>query len=1627
MAEPFDQLLLKMGIDLSGVKTAATQIKQILDGVNVQLAQVQASGKAAIGAQAAAYDQVNVAAKTAVVAAKAAVAEEQAKTAAIKTQTAELQKQAEATRVGAEQSKASQMAEIAKKAAIEAETAVLAQQLEKRRVETAEIQKQTAELRRRRLEENRGGGEREGGNLGSLAGKVAGAVLGRGLAGSVATGVLAGQGIGYLIEQSVEGVARFIDKLKEMQDQASQMTLIQTQFEGLAKAAGIDGTNAIDRMRIATEGLVSKMDLMKTANTALKSPFGLDINKVTALEGAVVKLAEANGKTATQAIEALNQSMTSGRTQQLMFVTGLSRIAGQLENVSSSAGRVTRGSLQMGHAFELITAQAAALGEMPQTLQQMITRLAVSWHDLLLEFGRGFNLSAGTQTAISLFRELTNSITNSKDGAEALGTKVGDAFQIITAGAVSAVPMVKQLWETFKAMVETAANILTLGQGIDLIKTSSTEAVDPVNDIAKAFVNINLQIELMLIQVHKFFDYLNEHKGLLEALGVGLLGYKAIGIGSSAMGAFSAGSAATGAAEAAGGAAAVGGVAAFSTAVSTFAAAVAIFVGIPAAIALYFSRTENNSNVRGKSPFLRAPVVGTNGEDIGGTLPGRQKMGVAADTDTEVPPLTEEQQAVSRANILLQKMEQDREAAKKLLKEGRPGIDKLNVSDADRMSQQRQLDAAQKAAADAVAKTELDAAKLRLAQNLTYIQDRKEQDTQAYTDGEELLAQHLHNQRVLEDQSYVSRLAQARSQEQERLAVIGEARKSEQKRHVEATSQPGYNVQQETTLNALNLKKITEDEKQVYIESAAAEEAIDREHAKARSAIDRQSNAADLAELRKSIADRLSEEETAIQKDLALKQEQNRQDVEATKRSLSVGEISPDEYYQRRIHDIESLVEVQKKAAEDLARSQTVAAVGQFGAHPNDQAALETLRAALKKASDLKHATNEKDAQDAIGILKQELDNEARIRLDAIQKTYVPQTQALQGTIGGLQSQPGTQPQVAGLTEQLAATLKNQLGALIAEANRLRDAGQANSEEWYRVYDAATRTNDEWIKAEETLLRMKDITQPLATGFAAIAEGIGKNFHSSFAQNLAESIGSASKAAQDSTGLWNRIRGHAPKQAQTDPRMVELQKQASDLFTNIAASSNKVTDPFNRLSIAIENTIRWLQQLTGTKTGAGNSLSGDQTEEGPTENGNGGVIPADDTEEGPATGASSSSAASSSAGKFSAAMDKFGAIVTQITNFATTIMGSKSTLTGIASGGMAGMSIGAQFGPIGAAIGAAIGATLGGIIGHKNRDVINNINTFKQDYKQIMQDFAMNTNNLQATIVQITQLMAQVQQMENSSKKGGSQYKDLIAQYIDQLNQLKAQQHQIIVNMNEMLAVADQPLAAQSALNDLENIFKTFQQNAGAAASVEDLANAYALLNAQLATYVQTQEEQLLQNNQQAIQDALQLNDLLFQQWQEQLQFNQQVQSILSQGVLVRTPTRAMTAGSEIYNLQVTYQRQQQQLQEQISAANYRVQQESTIFDLATTRIGLENQLLTAQNAQTNLDMTRLKVLIQAVQAIQSGNFSLLPGLAEVLASIPQSTTVTGAEADLQSGLSAAYQNRSMMGYATYKGQNVGL
>lgn len=373
---------------------------------------------------------------------------------------------------------------------------------------------------------------------------------------------------------------------------------------------------------------------------------------------------------------------------------------------------------------------------------------------------------------------------------------------------------------------------------------------------------------------------------------------------------------------------------------------------------------------------------------------------------------------------------------------------------------------------------------------------------------------------------------------------------------------------------------------------------------------------------------------------------------------------------------------------------------------------------------------------------------------------------------------------------------------------------------------------------------------------------------------------------------------------------------------------------------------------------------------------------------------------------------------------------------GAVSGGGVGGDIGSLFssfskfaGPIGQVAGMAFGGILSGIIGHKNNQVqqfINSVNKQMQSLQTAIQD---GSTGIQEGINQLNNLRTSVLQQAGSSKKKQKAALQQEAQTIqDQIIALQQQQAAMFYDLGNQLKVLNSPTQFQGLLGSLKDITDQYKKFAGAARDAKDLAMANQFLADSLRNFADTQATALNEAEQTAIQDAVKLNDLLVQRQQLLTEEAQTEYDIMTQGVLVNQRTVAMTKMQQIQQARNQTNLQLQQIDQDIALTTYKVQSEQQIFHLATTRIGLEAQLLVLQEAQTDKEMLRIKALLQVVTMLNSG--TPLSNMDQILAALgltPPSSTITtpmglGGGGSLEDLMNEIRNNRARGGFGSAAG-----
>lgn len=324
-------------------------------------------------------------------------------------------------------------------------------------------------------------------------------------------------------------------------------------------------------------------------------------------------------------------------------------------------------------------------------------------------------------------------------------------------------------------------------------------------------------------------------------------------------------------------------------------------------------------------------------------------------------------------------------------------------------------------------------------------------------------------------------------------------------------------------------------------------------------------------------------------------------------------------------------------------------------------------------------------------------------------------------------------------------------------------------------------------------------------------------------------------------------------------------------------------------------------------------------------------------------------------------------------------------------GGIGGLfsGISAAAGPIGAVIGGIVGGIIGIFAGKAEEEAEKVAREITASFQATVTEVSAGTQTLAAGVQLVDeQIQEAVTTLGSQGKKGQKQLQNILPNMESQLSQLQEQQAQVLKGFDSQLETLNTPQVFQDMIGQVQSIISTYTQYIQAGGQV---ANANEYLQDSFQNLVINGLQQLNQAEQGAVQNALNYNDLLLQQQEATLNYNEQVQQIMGQGVATRQAPAAIQKGIQLQELQQQYTIQQDQMNEQIQVSAYQLKVQQQIFGLATTRIGLETQLVHLQNAQTDYQ--------------QSQNIALQ----DVVGNLQQQLPTSSAAALQEFGLGSAY------------------
>lgn len=284
----------------------------------------------------------------------------------------------------------------------------------------------------------------------------------------------------------------------------------------------------------------------------------------------------------------------------------------------------------------------------------------------------------------------------------------------------------------------------------------------------------------------------------------------------------------------------------------------------------------------------------------------------------------------------------------------------------------------------------------------------------------------------------------------------------------------------------------------------------------------------------------------------------------------------------------------------------------------------------------------------------------------------------------------------------------------------------------------------------------------------------------------------------------------------------------------------------------------------------------------------------------------------------------------------------------------------------------------------------------KKSFDQIVKNYQSGTTNLVDTIAQLEQKRQEAINKLSGKKGGQDQLNQLLPEFDDEIASLKKAQTDLITSFETSLQVLRLHSDALGSLfttwQDINKQVKDYLDAGG------DAAKAAEFLSLSLEKQRESAQQDLADGESQAIQDAINLNDLLKQRIDLVKQFKQQEFDLLNADSIERRQAGSVTRGEQLAQLREQNQTQLDALDEQISLATQKVTLEQTVFNISSDINALHRRDEELQLAALNTQISKwkdLQTIIAGIIQTANGSFALSPSLQGILGTTASTTTVT--------------------------------
>ena len=339
---------------------------------------------------------------------------------------------------------------------------------------------------------------------------------------------------------------------------------------------------------------------------------------------------------------------------------------------------------------------------------------------------------------------------------------------------------------------------------------------------------------------------------------------------------------------------------------------------------------------------------------------------------------------------------------------------------------------------------------------------------------------------------------------------------------------------------------------------------------------------------------------------------------------------------------------------------------------------------------------------------------------------------------------------------------------------------------------------------------------------------------------------------------------------------------------------------------------------------------------------------------------------------------------------------------------------------------SAVGRTLTGIFRRAARNIARDI---RENFQEITAAYREGSLTLSQTIQQLEAQRADAIRRLSSRKGGRDELNRLLPQFDAAIADLRARQQTIFDQFDaslELLRTGEAFRETAAAVRDLIRQYRAYVDAGG------DLARANEFLSRSLEQIRSDASITLAEGEERAIEDVLQLNELLREREQLLAEAADEEQRIRSRGVLERQRTVAQEKSAELAAARKQREERLAALDQDIRLLQLKVDSEAQVFDLARDRIALETRLLELRAAEFDREAAQLAALKDVIAGIfpgAAGLFSLAPSLGTQLnlgsvqivvgAGATPALARTAGEQVIEGMLRALLQERARFGFVS--------